>query len=92
MTEYRFTWDRAKNLSNRRRHGIDFELATRVFLDPLHASVQDRIEGREMRWQTMGEVDGMMIVVVAHTSAEEGTVEIIRIISARRDPQGEEKV
>ena len=54
----------------------------------MHVSVQDRIEGGEQRWQTVGAVQGFVILVVAHTVAEEdadgGTVEIIRIISARR--------
>ncbi len=43
-----FAWDEAKNRSNRRKHGISFETAVRVFLDPLHLSRQDRIvEGEE---------------------------------------------
>jgi uncharacterized DUF497 family protein len=50
--------------------------------------VQDRVEGGEPRWQTIGAVQGFLILVVAHTIAEEdadgGSVEIIRIISARR--------
>ncbi|MXZ22740.1 MAG: BrnT family toxin [Caldilineaceae bacterium SB0665_bin_25] len=83
MTEYRFTWDRAKSLTNRRKHGISFELAARVFFDPLHVSVQDRIEDGEVRWQTMGQVGGTMIVVVAHTVVEDEDAEVIRIVSAR---------
>ncbi len=65
-----------------------FEEACLVFQDPLHVSVQDRIEGGEQRWQTAGSVRGFVILVVAHTVAEDdehgGSVEIIRIISARR--------
>ncbi len=59
-----------------------------MFQDPLHVSVQDRIEGGEQRWQTIGAVQGFVILVVAHTVTEEdadgGAVEVIRIISARR--------
>jgi uncharacterized protein len=89
MTGVRFEWDEAKNLSNQRRHdGVSFEEALRVFQDPLHVSVQDRIEGGEQRWQTVGAVQGFVILVVAHTVTEEdadgGSVEVIRIISARR--------
>jgi uncharacterized DUF497 family protein len=85
----RFEWDEAKNLSNQRKHdGVSFEEAWKVFQDPLHVSTQDRVEGGEQRWQTVGSVQGLAILVVAHTIAEEdaegGTVEIIRIISARR--------
>ena len=91
MKEYRFTWDRAKSLTNRRKHGISFELSARVFFDPLHVSVQDRIEDGEVRWQTMGQVGGMMIVVVAHTVVEHEDAEVIRIVSARRATRKERK-
>jgi hypothetical protein len=89
MTSVRFEWDEAKNLSNQRKHdGVSFEEACQVFQDPLHVSVQDRIEGGEQRWRTVGAVQGLVILVVAHTVTEEGaeggSVEIIRIISARR--------
>lgn len=87
MTEPRFTWDEDKNLSNQRKHGLSFELAARVFLDPLHLSVQDRVENGEQRWQTLGQIGDVAVVLVAHTFTEEGPtdepVEVIRIISAR---------
>jgi uncharacterized DUF497 family protein len=83
----RFEWDEAKNLSNRRKDGVSFEEATAVFRDPLYVSVQDRIDGGEVRWQTLGLVDGLLLLVVAHTVREEREddtlVEVIRIISAR---------
>ena len=89
MTSVRFEWDEAKSLSNQRKHdGVSFEEARLVFQDPLHVTAPDRIEGGEQRWQTVGAVQGFVILVVAHTVAEEdadgGPVEIIRIISARR--------
>ncbi len=88
-TSVRFEWDEAKDLSNQRKHdGVSFEEARQVFRDPLHISVQDRVEGGEQRWQTVGAVGGFVILVVAHTVTEEdadgGSVEVIRIISARR--------
>jgi uncharacterized DUF497 family protein len=87
----RFEWDEAKNLSNRRKHGVSFEEASQVFLDPLFVSVQDRVESGELRWQTLGLVENLLLLTVAHTVREErdaGTdyatsVEVIRIISAR---------
>ena len=79
--------DEDKNLSNQRKHGVGFELAIRVFLDPLHLSVQDRVEDREQRWQTLGQIGGSAVVLVAHRFTEdrptEEPVEVIRIISAR---------
>jgi uncharacterized protein len=77
------TWDEAKNRSNRRKHGISFDTAARVFLDPLHISRQDRIVEGEERWQTIGMVDGVLLILVAYTVIEEED-EVIRIISARR--------
>ncbi len=89
MSCVRFKWDEAKNLPNQRKHdGVSFEEAWQVFQDPLHVSVQDRIEGGEQRWQTVGAVQGVVILLAAHAVTEEdadgGSVEIIRIISARR--------
>lgn len=45
---------------------------------------QDRIEGGEQRWRTLGMVDGMVLLVMAHTVEDEHDVRVIRIISARR--------
>ncbi|MHB8285393.1 MAG: BrnT family toxin [Caulobacteraceae bacterium] len=89
MTGVRFEWDEAKNLSNQRKHeGVSFEEARHVFQDPLHVSVQDRVEGGEQRWQTVGAVQGFVILLVAHTVIEEDADgrldEVVRIISARR--------
>ena len=80
-----FTWDEAKNRSNQQKHdGIAFEVAVLVFRDPYRLTRQDRIEGDEERWQTIGVVAGVTMLLVAHTLTEEGPVEIIRVISARR--------
>jgi uncharacterized protein len=83
----RFEWDEAKNLSNRRKHGVSFEEASQVFRDPPYVSVQDRVEGGELRWQTLGLAEDLLLLTVAHTVREERddgkSVEVIRIISAR---------
>jgi uncharacterized DUF497 family protein len=87
VPEIRFNWDEAKNLANRRKHGIGFEEASQVFYDPLFVSVKERIQDGEQRWQTFGEVQGCLLAMVAHTVNEIDdrgeTVEVIRIISAR---------
>jgi uncharacterized protein len=80
----RFEWDPAKAVTNLRKHGVSFETAARVFADP-HALVeQDRIENGEERWQTIGVVEGVVMLMVAHTVREEDKIEVIRIVSARR--------
>lgn len=77
-----FTWDERKNRVNQRRHGISFETAVLVFDDSYHVSVQDRETERELRWQTIGMVGGVHVLLVAHTVDEEE--EVIHIISARK--------
>jgi hypothetical protein len=70
-----------------------FEAAKLVFGDPLHISRQDRTEDGELRWQTIGMVADVALLLVAHTW--EDTVsdgEHIRIISARRATKLERKV
>lgn len=88
----RFEWDERKNHDNQAKHGISFETAVLVFEDPLHLSVQDRVERGEARWQTIGTLDGAVLLVVAHTVRQEGGDEIIRIISARKPDATERKV
>jgi len=84
---------RNKNQSNQRKHGIRFEIAKRVFDDPLHISRQDRDEDGELRWQTIGMVENVVLILVAHTVHQAKTgEEHIRIISARRAPKLERKI
>jgi uncharacterized protein len=81
----RFRWDDAKAVSNQRKHRIRFDMAVRVFADPFAFSEQDRIEGGEYRWQTIGSIEGVLVLLVAHTVGDQvdGT-QVINIISARR--------
>ena len=78
-----FHWDVAKATANLRKHRVSFDTAQLVFDDTYALVEQDRIEGGETRWQTIGLVAGTAILLVAHT-IQEGDIEIIRIISARR--------
>jgi uncharacterized DUF497 family protein len=59
------------------------ETAARVFLDPLHLTRQDRIAEGEERWQSIGRVDGVLLVLVAYSVVDEKD-EFLCIISARR--------
>jgi len=78
-----FQWDDAKASRNRKKHAVTFETAQLVFDDPYALTELDRIAGGEIRWQTIGLIGATVILVVAHT-IEEGELESIRIISARR--------
>ena len=63
MIKLRFEWDEAKNISNRKKHGVSFEEAAQIFRDSLYVSVKERIEDGEQRWQSFGVVgDGMLLL------------------------------
>jgi len=84
-----FEWDEAKAQSNYRKHGISFDVASKVFDDPLCRTEQDRIESGEYRWQTVGMANGCLLLMVAHTvffyggENNDESYELVRIISAR---------
>lgn len=63
--------------------------------DPFALTVQDRVEGGEQRWQTLGMVAGHVLLLVAHTIRDEDEsgqpIEIIRIISARKADRKERR-
>ncbi|EJF92916.1 BrnT family toxin [Bartonella taylorii] len=88
----RFEWDETKAKSNLRKYRVSFEIAARVFADPFAMVKQDRIENGEYRWQTLGLVDGFLLLLVAHTVHDDKDgIEVIRIISARRASSKERK-
>lgn len=88
----RFEWDSVKATLNERKHGISFALAEQAFLDPNALMNLDRVEPREYRWKTLGMVQGLLLLLVAHTYIEEDGDEVIRIISARRADSKEKKL
>ena len=83
----RFEWNPAKAAINLRKHAISFDIAIRVFADPFALTQQIRIENGEQRWQTLGIVEGHLLLLVVHTVRDDyqggEPIEVIRIISAR---------
>ena len=79
----RFEWDENKNRGNLAKHKVSFETASLVFDDPQALSVQDRVVEGEERWQTLGMISGI-VVIVAHVYRDEVGAEVIRLISARK--------
>ena len=74
-----FVWNTDKAVANVRKHGIRFEAASLVFLDPF-VLFGDASVGGELREAAIGQSEGLKLVFVVHM-AREG--EEIRIISAR---------
>jgi uncharacterized DUF497 family protein len=87
-----FTWDERKNQINRQKHGISFETAVLAFDDVHQISRPDRTADGELRWQTIGMVSGIHVLLIAHTISENGDEEDIRIISARKATPRERRV
>jgi uncharacterized DUF497 family protein len=85
----RFTWNEPKSRSNQRKHGISFDTATRVFLDPLNISRHDRIAEGEERWQTIGMVNGVLLILVAYTVIDEEE-EVARRVTRQERKEYEE--
>jgi uncharacterized DUF497 family protein len=89
---FEFDWDSAKATSNLAKHGVAFDEAMTVFLDPLALSRLDDAHGAaEERWVTIGLSRDTKLMVVAHTHVEIDADRVyIRIISARK-PTNREK-
>lgn len=90
---YNFEWDSAKAQSNRRKHGVSFEQAATVFLDPLAVSIVDGEHGEnEERWVTLGKSMDDKLLVAIHTYRETGENGVtIRLISVRRATRHEQQ-
>jgi uncharacterized DUF497 family protein len=88
----RIEWDPAKNEINRTKHGIDFETAQLVFDDPCCVTFVERVIDGEERWQAIGSIENVIILVVVHTYREEVSDEVVRIISARPATRRERKL
>lgn len=79
----RFEWDEAKSRSNKAKHGVSFELACEIWLDPNHVIFEDRTSTFEERWNAVGLVGGQFILIAVHTYRGDQD-DIVRIISARK--------
>ena len=75
-----FEWDERKAAQNIAKHGVPFDYAARVFLDPHRLDRADaRHDYQEERRLTLGRIEGRLFVV-AYTARGH----TIRLISARK--------
>lgn len=84
-TDYEFEWDDAKAAGNLAKHGVDFNEAMDVFLDPLLMTRYDEDHSEdEERWVSLGRsAQGRLLLVVHTFVATSDMTALIRVISAR---------
>lgn len=90
----RYEWDQRKNRENHRKHGVSFELASRVFDDENRLILLDRVdEAGEQRWLAIGAVSPrpgkQAVLIVAHVYRY-STGEVASHGSPGEDQHGEE--
>jgi uncharacterized protein len=73
-----FGWDISKEQADRKKHGIDFPTAAKVFPDPYLVEFDDRDATGELRFNAIGLVGGRVLFVTYTIRGD-----IVRIISAR---------
>ncbi len=82
-----FTWDDAKGRANLRKHGVTFETAAEVILDPFIRVVDDSDRNGEVRQTAMGLTRGWQLLRVTYALRAVD----IRLVSARKPTRGERK-
>ncbi len=90
---YYFDWHPNKAKTNRKKHGISFEQAAGIFLDPRAMTVfDDEHSENEDRWVTIGIDKSGILLVMVHTFHQiDSECCRIHIISARKATKKEAK-
>jgi len=84
-TKYVFEWDPRKAEANAVKHGVTFDNAVTVFLDPDALDGPDlQHSSTESRFRRLGRSADGRVLIVAYTVRRSDDAETIRIISARR--------
>lgn len=90
MTAISFEWDKKKNASNKKKHGVCFEEAQTVFVDENALLLHDPDHSEdEDRFVLLGLSSRLRALVVCHSYRMHQTT--IRIISARKATRLEHK-
>lgn len=85
-----FEWDEKKDKANQIKHRLAFKDARYVFADPFSVS-RDDVTAKEARRQIIGQIGGILLVLVVYTMRNEEDEEVIRIISARKATAAERR-
>ena len=81
-----FEWDAQKSISNREKHGIDFDTAKNLWLDDKRVEIQIAFPSED-RWALIAAVEGKMWTAI-YTMRND----VIRVISVRRAREREVKL
>ena len=88
-----FDWDKNKNLSNIRKHGVSFKVAATAFFDPQAQRLDDfEHSWDEDRFVLIGYSDDYQLLTVCHCRRDIGERNVIRIFSAREASELEQKI
>lgn len=77
-----FEFDAAKSTANKRKHGIDFAAAQRLWQDIMRVEVPARVVD-EPRWLVIGQIEGTHWSAVV--TRREGRTRIISVRRAREE-------
>ncbi|MBF2058368.1 MAG: BrnT family toxin [Cyanobacterium sp. T60_A2020_053] len=83
-----FEWNEEKRDRNYAKHSVTFEFATLLFKQDYLCQFDNRFDYGEDRYQALGEVEGV-VLMVAYTVIES---EKIRLISARKATKNERRI
>ena len=84
----KFEWDGDKKESNERKHGVSFEEAATIFVDPLALIFEDEwLSSKEEREIIIGHSISKRLLIVSFTERNG----IVRLISAREATKKERK-
>lgn len=79
----KFEWDENKNKLNIQKHGFDFCDALEVFQHPLIVRLDSREDYGEDRWQGIGTIQGIVVVII-FTEPKPDTIRVISLRKAER--------
>ena len=85
-----FSWSNDKNRENVKKHGLSFQEAAPVFLDPYLIIRHDETHStmNETRWKGIGVLNNELLLAVIFTEESEN---VVRLISAREASRKEKE-
>ena len=85
-----FSWSDDKNRENIKKHGVSFQEAAPIFLDPYLVIRHDKIHStmRETRWKGIGVLGNDLLLAIIFTEDKEN---VVRLVSARKATKKEKE-